>query len=250
MPDPTEVVPQVAEAVARVGEFERAEQIAHSITDPERRALALAALAQGAAAAGDFERAAKVTRSIGDPLQQRGLGTSARATSGTGELDRARRSAVDAEQMARGAADPGWQAHMLPSFADAAVAGALDDIKRLIADADTVGDSLTDQAAKDLWLTRLAEVASLAGDFEVAERHVRGITDPDARARKLVELADHTDLPVPRRRRLLGEAFAVGSWWAPLPVMTKQFPQQLVRLVDTLYADVLREPTDPPAGVS
>lgn len=160
------------------------------------------------------------------------------------------RSAADAARIACGAADPAWQGDMLTSLAHeeaaaAAAAAGLSGLKQLIADSDTITGGITDQAGKELWLTRMAGLAAATGEFDQAERFISDLADSDYKAWRLVELAEHAALPAPRRRRLLGKAFAVGSFWTPLPAMGKHYPQQLLQVIGALYPDVLQGPADP-----
>ncbi len=56
-----------------------------------------------------------------------------------------------------------------------------------------------------------------------------------SRAQALAEVA--TAIGLPRAGRLLGEAFAVGSWLTPLPALAKLYPQLAIRIADAVYAD-------------
>ncbi|MEH0513399.1 hypothetical protein QBC31_22250 [Streptomyces sp. B21-079] len=78
-------------------------------------------------------------------------------------------------------------------------------------------------------------VAAAAGDPERAEQIARTITNPDGQARALAEVAKFVALP--RAGHLLGEAFARGSWLTPLPVLAKTYPQEVIRIVNAVYAD-------------
>ena len=55
---------------ATLGQHIRAEALARSITDPDRRAQALAAVAEALAKAGQHEQAAAMARSITDQYRQ------------------------------------------------------------------------------------------------------------------------------------------------------------------------------------
>ena len=61
-----DVLTAVADAAAASGDFDRAEAVAASITDLERRADVLTAVADAAAAGGDFDRAEAVAANIID----------------------------------------------------------------------------------------------------------------------------------------------------------------------------------------
>ena len=62
----------VAGALAEAGQHEQAETVARSITDPDGQAQALAAVAGALAEAGQHEQAATVARSITNPDGRRG----------------------------------------------------------------------------------------------------------------------------------------------------------------------------------
>lgn len=67
-----------------------------------------------------------------------------------------------------------------------------------------------------------------------AERIARTITDLDEQTEALITIAESADLP--QAGRLLGEAFALGSWLGPLSALAKVFPQEAIRFVDAVYA--------------
>jgi hypothetical protein len=79
-----------------------------------------------------------------------------------------------------------------------------------------------------------------AGDHErarrlatLAEAIARIIIDPGDLARVLVEVAGVAD---PRQtNRLLGEAFAIGHWPLPLPLLAKLRPPLVIQIVDEIY---------------
>ncbi|SHN37975.1 hypothetical protein, partial [Actinacidiphila paucisporea] len=68
-----------------------------------------------------------------------------------------------------------------------------------------------------------------------AEQIARTITDPDRQAQALTRVAKVVSLP--RAGHLLGEAFALGSWLTPLPVLATIHPQEVIRIADAVYAD-------------
>ena len=57
---------------AQAGDFDRAEALASSITEPGEQARAVAELASVAAQAGDFDRAVALARAVDDPYSQAG----------------------------------------------------------------------------------------------------------------------------------------------------------------------------------
>src|SRR5439155_492550 len=133
-----------------------AEQVAQSITDPDRHALALCELVEALAAAGQYDRAAavavdaeQVARSITDPFwQPRALADLVEALAAAGQHDRATAVAVDAEQLARSITNSYWQAQALTDLASIAEPASA---RSLIADALAVGP----------WTTPLQELARI-----------------------------------------------------------------------------------------
>ncbi|MGY1670333.1 trypsin-like peptidase domain-containing protein [Geodermatophilus sp. SYSU D00710] len=92
----------VVEALAAVGQFDRAEQTARSIPEPYWQATALSAVSTGMADAGLPDRAEQTARSISDHLgQARALARLARVLASAGHADRAAQIAAAAQQTAR-----------------------------------------------------------------------------------------------------------------------------------------------------
>ncbi|MGC4797182.1 hypothetical protein ACLQ3H_24135 [Micromonospora saelicesensis] len=88
---------------ARLGQPERAETLARSMPDPDRRAWALAGVARAVAADGHPEKALRITESVTVPgWRSYGLTGVARALALGGELDRARQLALWAEEATEG----------------------------------------------------------------------------------------------------------------------------------------------------
>ncbi|MGY0002479.1 hypothetical protein [Micromonospora sp. I033] len=88
---------------ARLGLPERAETLARSMPDPDRRAWALAGVARAVAADGHPEKALRITDSVTVPRwRSYGLTGVARELALDGELDRARQLALRAEEAAEG----------------------------------------------------------------------------------------------------------------------------------------------------
>jgi hypothetical protein len=74
-----------------------------------------------------------------------------------------------------------------------------------------------------------------AGDPGRAEQIARSITDLHQQAEALVKVAEVVGLP--HGCRLLGEAFAVGSWLAPLLVLAKLRPRLVIQIADEVYGN-------------
>ncbi|MEW1586887.1 hypothetical protein AB0283_15785, partial [Micromonospora vinacea] len=88
---------------ARLGQPERAETLARSMPDPDRRAWALAGVARAVAADGHPEKALRITESVTvQGWRSYGLTGVARALALGGELDRARQLALWAEEATEG----------------------------------------------------------------------------------------------------------------------------------------------------
>lgn len=88
---------------ARLGQHERAETLARSMPDPDRRAWALAGVARAVAADGHTEKAMQIADSVTVPRwRSYGLTGVARVLALGGELDRARQLALQAEEIAEG----------------------------------------------------------------------------------------------------------------------------------------------------
>ncbi|WP_345539360.1 hypothetical protein [Phytohabitans rumicis] len=218
-------IPTVLPAVwAAIGQPDRAEAVAHGITDQFRRARALAAVAMAAAGSGDLDRAQRtalaaetVAGNVTDPHDRaRAFVAVAKALAAAGEFDRAEAACdlIDdryqqtraqaavaaaiaaagefdrAEALTRAALDPYQHGQVLAAAAGAiAAAGDLDR-------AEKVGRDTTDPYPRLQALAAVAEAAIAAGDRDRAgmladkvEALARGTVDPYARARALAAAA-------------------------------------------------------------
>jgi tetratricopeptide (TPR) repeat protein len=186
-----------------LGEATRAEALARAITDPDRQARALSALAQAVARAGEHDRAEDLARTITEPYQQvQTLSTLAQAAANTGEHDRARRLLAHAEDLARTITHPGRKAQTLSALAQAAANTGEHDR------AEDLARTITDPDQQVQTLSELAQAAANTGDHDRAEDLARTITEPGQQAWALSELAqaaaragEHD-----RARRLLAHA--------------------------------------------
>jgi tetratricopeptide (TPR) repeat protein len=169
---------------ARLGQHIRAEALAASITDPDKQADALVAVAGALVGGGQHEQAAviafqaeAVARSITGPDRRaRALIDVARALAEAGQHEQA-------ETVARSVTDPGWR-----TWALAAVARALAEAGQY-EQAQTVARSMADPDEQARTLTHVARVLAQAGQHEQAQTVARSITDPDEQALALAELA-------------------------------------------------------------
>jgi hypothetical protein len=265
---------EAAWVVAATDDADRAESHAQGITDPYRQAQALAQLARVVAGAGDMDRARRlairaerIARAITDPdSQAQALVKAAWAAAGAGDMDRAGRLATraeriaqtiiawynqartlaqvaqvvaatgdltQAERIARAITHPDKQAQALAQVAQAvASAGDMDRAGRLATQAKRIAQSYPHSQAS---LVAVAKAVDAVGDRDWAERIARAIADPDKQAQALAEVALVDGLP--RGYRLLGAAFAAGSWLVPLPVLAKLRPQLVIQITDEVYGN-------------
>ncbi|MGW2821801.1 hypothetical protein ACWC24_12445 [Streptomyces sp. NPDC001443] len=237
----------VAGAAAAAGDYERAramatdaEQIVRTITDPSQQAELLTGLVEAVAAAGDHQRAEQIARTITEPLEQaQALTGLAGAVAAAGDHERARAMATDAEQIARTITDPSQQARALADVAGAvASAGDHERARKMVTDAEQIAHTNTNRFNQAWVLVGVACAMAAAGDYERAEQIARTITNPSEQAQALTGVAKAVGLP--RADHLLGEAFALGSWLTPLPVLAKIHPQEVIRIADAVYVDSLR----------
>ncbi|WP_338672270.1 hypothetical protein V1460_04485 [Streptomyces sp. SCSIO 30461] len=236
----------VARALAAAGDSARAEALARAIADPDQQVWALVGVARALAAAGDPARACElatdaehVARTIADPDQQVwALVGVARALAAAGDPARA-------EALARAIADPDQQVWALVGVARAlAAAGDPARACELATDAEHVARTIADPDQRAWALVGVARALAAAGDparacelATSAEHVARTIADPGQQAWALTEVAKVVGLP--RAGHLMGEAFALGAWLTPLPVLATLHPQEVIRIADAIYADEL-----------
>jgi tetratricopeptide (TPR) repeat protein len=228
----TETLVELAGIWATAGEPGRAETAAASITDPGRRAWALAGLAEVAAASGERDRAVRLAseaetlatappdadRPVSDrPGSARSLARAAGAWAALGEDERATELAEQATTLARSATDPRRRAEVLIRLAGALVGtGQRERAVRLAQQAERLAGSMTpfDRGGA---LADLVEVWASAGAFDHAETLARSTDDQRlvwalrnvARAlgaageqQRAEALARSIDYPDPRARTL------------------------------------------------
>ena len=110
----------VAEARTEAGQYIQAAAIARSITNPDQRAQALTAVAQACALASQYEQAATVARFITDPYwKARALTAVAEACGEAGQPRQAAAAATEAATVARAITDPGLQVQALAAVTQA-----------------------------------------------------------------------------------------------------------------------------------
>lgn len=137
-----------------------------------------------------------------------------------------------AESLARSITSLDQRVEALAAVARVMAAAELERARALATEAEQVARSISDPNGQVEALAEVAGAVAAAGEVEHAEQVARSITDPHQQAEALTELAQFSGLPVAHRCRLLGEAFAAGSWLAPLPVLAKLFPQLVIRIAE------------------
>jgi hypothetical protein len=227
IPDPdrrAHVLRELAAPIAAAGDQERAERLAHEITNRGHRDFALDRLAAAVAAAGNPDRAERLAREITEPADRaRALRELAAAIAAARDPVRAMAVATAAETAAReitrasdrdrtlselagvfAAAgdhdralrlahemtDPGNRARALSGVAGAVAAADAEQAAALSAATEATVREIADPAARAWALDDLARAATAAGDHDRAERLAREITNPERRARALSAQAE------------------------------------------------------------
>ncbi len=204
---------------ARVGQLTRAEALANSIPNPDRRAGALIQLAEVVTVCGDHGHATRLigeaealTAQIAEPRSRASVLVRLALEVGTGgDRERAVRLADEAEALTGQIINPLWRAHALVRLALEVGTGG--DRERTVRLADEAELLIGQIAAPDSRTQILAEVAvatAAGGDCVRAEALIGQITDPGRRAEALVRLAEVVaGGDRDRAARLAGEAEAV-----------------------------------------
>lgn len=162
-------------AAAADGDFERAEELALSIPDPDYRSHLLESLVRDVILDGDLERAAGLVARIPQPARQRfAVANVVRAAIATGDLDRA------AELVA------GWEADHRETAAELTVeiAIASGDLDR----AETLAGSITTRYSRDDMTGRVADAAIRAGDLDRAEAIVLSLIESGRSSRQITKV--------------------------------------------------------------
>jgi tetratricopeptide (TPR) repeat protein len=181
-------------AWVKLGNLNRAETLARSITDPSGQARALTEVAKALARAGDLNNTRQVAQqaeaaaySIINPSgpsgQARALAAVAVALAGAGDLDRA-------EALARSITGSDGQVYALAAVAEAlAEAGDLERARQVAAQAEATASSLTLPDDQSWALAAVAEALAGTGDLDRAEAAARSTTYPDHQVRALAAVA-------------------------------------------------------------
>ena len=237
-----QVTAGLVKAVAATGDFNWAENLTCSISDPDRLAEAQIALVNALGTAGDFRRAAGLIRTI-DSISRQGeaLVCLVEAAIKTNDYERFGTFSRRAEKLIVRITSAHKRAQLLVVLIKSvAAAGEFDRaanltrhitirgkraeaLTELARDAATNGDvqrfrTLARQAkslirrASKFWrsviLADLVRAAANAGEFDLAEEMAREIILPDMRAKALMDLANEVEITMDlqRARQLIDQA--------------------------------------------
>jgi hypothetical protein len=175
-----------------------AEQIAHRITDPDLHVDAQAlrqavrtVVAKALAAVGEWDRAEQIARSI-TRLNYRAEGLSGVAQAlAEVDHDRAVALATDAEQTISSITDPGSHGQTLRAVAEAlATVGQRDRAVALATEAEQIAHRNTDPEAQAWRLQTVVQILAIVGQWDRAEQIARSIANLALRAEALTQVAE------------------------------------------------------------
>lgn len=225
-------VARLAAVVADLGDHDRAAGLVDAITEPHLRAEALVDLAELAVGAGHRDRAAalvdnaeRVAKSITDQyFQSFALADLPAVVAALGNHDRA-------TAIARSITNPERRVAALTAMATAlARVGDFDQ-------AEQAARLIANPYAQSLALASLADKAADAYDHgraaaltDLAEDLANRIADRDRRARALCALVKRVEPG--RARRLIAQAFGLGSWTTPLHALVQVQPAAVLAVAD------------------
>ena len=181
-----------------LGQPDRAEALARSITKPDSRAWALAEVARALAADGQLEEAGRMARSVSEPgFRAWALAGVTGALAAAGQRDAAGQAAGDADAAARSITERQSRAWALAGVTGAlAAAGQRDAAGQAAGDADAAARSITEPQSRAWALAGVTGALAAAGQHDAAgqaagdaDAAARSITEPDSRARALARLA-------------------------------------------------------------
>ena len=186
----------LVKAIAAAGDYDRAEELVRTITEPTGQAQALAALVQVIAPA-DHRRATRLTEqaeaiigTASEPESEaQALTFLLRAAAAIGDQDKAIRLAEQAETIAQTITDPNDQAWALIDLVTATTSmGGRDLATRLIDEAETAIYPIVDWFMHMQALAGLIGVSAAAGYYEQAEELTRATIDAEGLAWALTSL--------------------------------------------------------------
>ncbi|WP_433917379.1 hypothetical protein OIE50_50790 [Streptomyces canus] len=216
-------VAQIAAAVAEAGDARLAETLARTLTDEYAQKEALTLVAKAAAAAGHVKQAEALARTLPDKYAQKeALGQVAEAAVRAGYVEQA-------ESLARRLDDSFSRPRVLAQVVKATAEDG--NVEK----AHAVARALGDGESKDEALTWVATAVARTGDAEQAAKIARSIGGPKQRTQALLEIAQ--TIGAPSASRFIAEAFTLGSWLTPLPVLAKLYPAEMIRIADAVYLD-------------
>lgn len=267
----------LAGALGEAHDWERAETVARSITDPTKQSSAFAELSQVAADAGDLVHAEALVRSIVQPHARAvALADLAAFVLATGEPHRARELAEAAEYIAESIPGHGPQANIWADLAGVwadADADALPRAHMLVEKSEAATRSITDPDCQERIRAKLssimvqvddlghaeviarsitdshyqtealAAVAAKAIDVDIdrAESLAASISDPDERAEALTSMAI-TSTP-DRAQRYILTALSIAEWTISLEALGKISPATLHEIADEFISDIEGQPS-------
>ncbi|MEV6305500.1 hypothetical protein AB0M02_39220 [Actinoplanes sp. NPDC051861] len=255
-----------------IGELDRAERLLHALGGRLRKVTAALALVDARVAAGDPERArqlAEAAEGFAAAVTEPGpdllaLIHVAEAFAAVGENARAQRLIDDvvlalpeladdgwaaevsttlactmaefgeperAEEFAYGLTDPGARSWVLADLAgNRAYSGDTERADRLVADAHRLAADVEVRYLQALIQSRLVVPIAACGDLPRALDIAFSIADPALRASALCVLAPLCE-PADAAR-LIGEAFAAGSWTGPVSALATFYPSTAIRIAE------------------
>lgn len=237
---------ELAQALARGGEHDRAEQVARAIGDPDHRARALAGVAAAVVEVGEPERARalageaeRLARSVADEdFHPQSWADVVVAWAHVGEPGRA-------EQLAQAVTDPHQRVRVLVALVTALTrVGDLTRARVLAAEVQRIADTMIDDPEVRAWvLAELVTVWAKTGQHAWAEKVASMTAQPDVQARAWLQLAtalaqtgEHD-----QARKLLAYALGTADWHElPLTPRSPWAVDVLRALADGLLASPLR----------
>jgi len=170
-------VAAIAEAAAKIGDIDRAETIAHAISDDSHQANALSTVVEIVARTGDIDQARKIAQTIREgSYRARALSGIANVVAGVGDVDRA-------EAIALTITDGRRRAEALGLIAKTVARSG--DIDR----AECVANTIPAESYRAEALSAIANVVAGVGDVDRAEAIALTITDDRRRAEALSLIA-------------------------------------------------------------
>ncbi|MFE1986065.1 hypothetical protein [Streptomyces mirabilis] len=205
------------------------ERAVPEVPEGEEREGVVADIAEALALLGEPNRAEALLREVTDPRRQaEGFSTAAGAALEAGDNVLARRLAQTAESAVRATVDLVARARELTSLACAlALVGDQERARALALDAEKAADAIAEPARRAWPVVGITKAAALTGDTKWAERLVRSVEEPGPRGQALARwarvCADAGDRD--QATQLIDEAVTAAD------ALTDPFPAAGLRLV-------------------